>query len=76
MEDNNVNSMEPGSRTLTDEEIAAMEKERQMEHDKEIAPYIEAARQRQSSAQIIEEHDNLLADMLYEITMNQFGEEV
>ena len=76
MEDNNVNSMEPGSRTLTDEEIAPRAQQRQAEHDKDIAPYIQAARQRQSSAQIVEEHDNLLADMLYEITMNQFGEEV
>lgn len=76
MEDNSITSMEHGSRPLTDEEIAAMEEERQKKHDEEIAPYIEAARQRQNSAQIVEEHDNLLADMLYEITMNQFGEEV
>lgn len=76
MEDNIITSMEHGSHPLTDEEIAAMEDERQKKHDEEIAPYIKAARQRQNSAQIVEEHDNLLADMLYEITMNQFGEEV
>ena len=59
MEDNSITSMEHGSRPLTDEEIAAMEEERQKKHDEEIAPYIEAARQRQNSAQIVEEHDNL-----------------
>lgn len=35
------------------------------------APYRAAREQRQTSAAIIAEHDNLLADMLFEMTMNK-----
>lgn len=35
------------------------------------APYREAKEQRQQNAAIIEEHDNLLADILFEVTMNE-----
>ena len=35
------------------------------------APYRAAKEQRQTSAAIIAEHDNLLADVLFELTMNE-----
>lgn len=60
----------------TPEQREAEEKEREAREEAIYGPSRRAAQQRQNSAQIVEEHDNLLADMLYEITMNQFGEEV
>lgn len=65
--------IEPG---LTDEEIKAIEEERKAAEDAKIASCREAAKKRNTSADIIAEHDDLLADMLFEMTMNGFGEEV
>lgn len=42
-----------------------------MEPEDATAPYRAAREQRQTSAAIIAEHDNLLADMLFEMTMNK-----
>lgn len=61
---------------LTDEEIARQEAERAEREEKELAPFRAAAKQRHESAEIIAEHDSLMADMLYELTMNEFGEKV
>lgn len=61
---------------LTDEEIAAMEAEREAMYEAKLAPCREAAKKRNSSAEIIAEHDDMLAEMLYEVTMLAFGEEV
>ena len=61
---------------MTDEEKAQMEAEAQAHREAVLAPYKAAAQQRQKSADVIAEHDELLADMLFEMTMNQFGEEV
>ncbi len=47
------------------------EERRRREHEAELAPYKAAAKQRKESAEIVAEHDNLLADMLFEITMNE-----
>ncbi|MBQ8708530.1 MAG: hypothetical protein IJ523_10625 [Succinivibrionaceae bacterium] len=47
------------------------EERRRQEHEAAIQPYKDAAKQRKDSAAIIAEHDNLLADMLFEITMNE-----
>lgn len=71
--DENLNFIEPG---LTDEEIKALEEERKAAEEAKIAPYREAAQKRNTSAEIIAEHDDLLADILFEITMNDLGEEV
>lgn len=71
-----VTSMEPEFPTPTEEEIAKWEEEREAAREAELAPYRAAARQRRESAEIIAEHDDLLADMLFELTMNEFGEEV
>lgn len=42
-----------------------------LEPEDPTAPYRAAKEQRQTSAAIIAEHDNLLADMLFELTMNE-----
>ena len=66
----------PAMPELTDEEKARLEEEAQANRDAELAPYKAAAKQRQQSADVIAEHDDLLAEMLFEITMTGFGEEV
>ena len=69
MNDNEYMSPEmPG---MTEEELAALEKEREAAREAELAPYKAAAQQRKDSAAIIAEHDDLLADMLFELTMNE-----
>lgn len=60
----------------TPEQLAEMEAERQAQDDATYGPMRRAAEQRRQSVAIIAEHDELLADMLYEITMGQLGEEV
>lgn len=61
---------------LTPEQLAEMEEAQRTEDEATYGAARNAAKQRRQSAAIIAEHDELLADMLYEITMNQFGEEV
>ena len=61
---------------ITEEEIAAMEAEREAMYEAKLAPCREAAQKRNSSAEIIAEHDDMIAEMLYEVTMLAFGEEV
>ena len=62
---------------LTDEEIAALDGEErddtppEDDEDAKIAPFRAASRQRKQSAAIIAEHDDLLADILFEITINE-----
>lgn len=68
--------MEPEFPTMTDAEIAAMDVERREAEEAKLAPCKEASAQRRNNTAVISEHDELLADMLYEITMAQFGEEV
>lgn len=60
----------------TPEQREAEEKEREAREEAIYGPARRAAQQRHDSAQIVAEHDDLLADMLYEITMNEFGEGV
>lgn len=76
MDETMVTGMEPEFPTPTEEEIAKWEEERKAAREAELAPYKAAAQQRRESAEIIAEHDDLLADMLFELTMNEFGEEV
>lgn len=70
----NENEVMPGG--MTDEEIEELEQQRKAEAAAKIAPCIAAREQRQESADIVAEHDSLLSDILYEITMDEFGEEV
>ena len=51
------------------------ERKRKEEWEAMLAPYKAAAKMRNDSAEIIAEHDELLADMLFEITMNEFEDE-
>jgi len=50
------------------------ERKRREEEERRLAPYREAAKQRKESAQIVAEHDELLADILFEMTLNELGE--
>lgn len=76
MDENQTEIMEPMTPELTPEQLAEMEAARQAQDEATYGPMREAAEQRRNSAAVIAEHDELLADMLYEITMGQFGEEV
>lgn len=51
------------------------ERKRKEEWEAKLAPYKVASDQRKESAEIIAEHDELLADMLFEMTMNEIEEE-
>ncbi len=75
MDENQNEIMEPMPEP-TPEQLAEEEAERQARDEATFGPMREAAKQRQSSAAVIAEHDEMLADMLYEITLGQFGEEV
>lgn len=61
---------------LTPEQLAEIEDAQRERDEATYGAARAAAQQRRQSAAIIAEHDDLLADMLYEITMGQFGEEV
>ena len=50
------------------------ERKRKEEEEAKIAPYKAASDQRKENAEIIAEHDELLADMLFEMTMNEIEE--
>lgn len=65
----------PETPAMTDEEMAALEEARAAAEAAKLAPFKQAAQQRQHSADVIAEHDDLLADMLYEMTMNEIGTE-
>ena len=51
------------------------ERKRKEEWEAKLAPYKTASGQRKESAEIIAEHDELLADMLFEMTMNEIEDE-
>ncbi|MPN50089.1 hypothetical protein SDC9_197715 [bioreactor metagenome] len=57
----------------TPEEIAQWEQERADEQARITEPARMAKEQREESARVIAEHDELMAEMLYEITLNQMG---
>lgn len=60
----------------TPEQEAEEEAERKAREEALYGPARKAAEQRNESAAIVAEHDDLLADVLYELTMQQFGEGV
>lgn len=51
------------------------ERKRREAEEAELARARAAAKQRKESAAIIAEHDELLTDMLFEMTMNEMSEE-
>ena len=67
----NLNNTEP--RGMTDEEIAALEEERRQEEEARLAPYGQAAQERKESAAVIAEHDELMAEMLFDLAMMKIG---
>lgn len=69
------NQNEPIPSGMTDEEIELLEQQRKAEAAAKIAPCMAAREQRQESADIVAEHDSVLADILYEMTISEFGEE-
>lgn len=71
MDENEVLTPEEMPEPAPDYDPEEEEERRRREHEAELAPYKAAAKQRKDSAEIIAEHDNLLADMLFEITMNE-----
>lgn len=60
----------------TPEQIEQEEAERAERENEIYGPYREAAQKRNNSAEIVAEHDDMIAEMLYEVTMLAFGEEV
>ncbi len=76
MDKNQNEYMEPMMPDPTPEQLAEMEAERQAQDEAIFGPVRRAAEQRRNNAAVIAEHDELLADMLYELTMGQLGEEV
>lgn len=60
----------------TPEQIEQEEAEREARENEIYGPYREAAQKRNNSADIVSEHDDMIAEMLYEVTMLAFGEEV
>lgn len=68
--DNEIIMEEP---ILPTEDETDWDEERRKEEAARLAPYEAAARQRKESAQIVAEHDNMLSDILFEMTMNEFN---
>lgn len=60
--------------TPAPEELAEMEAAREAQEEAIYGAARNAAKLRRQSAAIIAEHDELLADILYEMTMNELGE--
>jgi acyl-CoA reductase-like NAD-dependent aldehyde dehydrogenase len=59
---------------MTEEEIAALDKARKDAWEAELKPYKDAAKMREQSAQIIAEHDDCLAELMYEISLKDVEE--
>ena len=55
----------------TDEDLRRWEREREERWEAYLAPFKAAAAQRKESARLSAEHDNDLAEILFEITMMQ-----
>ena len=60
----------------TPEQIEQEEAERAARENEIYGPYREAAQRRNNSATSVAEHDDMIAEILYEVTMLAFGEEV
>ena len=64
----------PDTPEMTAEEIAALEAERKAAEEELLRPAKEAAQKRNETADIVAEHDDLMAEMLYEMSLNEVGE--
>lgn len=64
----------PDTPEMTAEEIAALEAERKDAEEELLRPAKEAAQKRNETADIVAEHDDLMAEMLYEMSLNEVGE--
>lgn len=64
----------PDTPEMTAEEIAALEAERKDAEEELLRPAKEAAKKRNETADIVAEHDDLMAEMLYEMSLNEVGE--
>ena len=59
---------------MTAEEIAALEAERKAAEEELLRPAKEAAQKRNDTADIVAEHDDLMAEMLYEMSLKDVEE--
>jgi hypothetical protein len=66
---------EPFPAPPTPEQIAEWEAEREARSEAELAPYKAFAAQQKANTEIIAEHDDLMAEMLYEMTISAIGGE-
>lgn len=64
----------PDTPEMTAEEIAALEAERKDAEEELLRPAKEAAQKRNETADIVAEHDDLMAEMLYEMSLKEVGE--
>ena len=58
-------------RELTGEELEALEALRDEEQDRALEPYRRAAAQRRQSAEIVAEHDEILAELMFNDVMRE-----
>ena len=61
---------------MSDDEAEEMERQRIAAHEAELAPYKAASKQRKESAQVTAEHDDILAELMFEVTMQEMGTDV
>lgn len=74
---NNLDNMQDmPAPELTPEQAQEAEAAQKAQDEATFGPMRRAAQQRQQNAAIVAEHDELLADMLYELILQQFGMEV
>lgn len=64
----------PDTPEMTAEEIAALEAERKDAEEELLRPAKKAAKKRNETADIVAEHDDLMAEMLYEMSLKEVGE--
>lgn len=66
---------EPFPASPTPEQIAEWEAEREARSEAELAPYKAFAARQKANTETIAEHDDLMAEMLYEMTISAIGGE-
>lgn len=64
-----MNTTMPEGPQMTDEDIAKLDAERKAAAEAELAPYKAAAAARKQNTAIIAEHDDCLAELMYEISL-------
>ena len=71
MEEQNTTIQEIPEHDPTPEEIEEWERERAEREAARLKPYKDAAKERKQATATIAEHDDLLAEMLFEITVHE-----